>query len=193
MFIYKITSKIDGRVYIGQMGGNKIAGRWSHHKSFLSRQKHYNKRLQEAWNCYGRDNFEFKLIEDIPLYCAKTLDELEKKWIAFYDSTNMAKGYNKAPGGIGNKGVKHTEEQNKKKSEMQKGKGNPFHGKAHSEKARQQISEFFSKQVLCIETNVTYRSLTDAAKVLGLYASNISSVALGKRKKTGDLTFKYLN
>ena len=62
--VYKITNKINGKIYIGSTFSNGgFEKRWYTHKNLLKRNKHYNKILQNSWNKYGEDSFEFEIIE----------------------------------------------------------------------------------------------------------------------------------
>lgn len=60
--IYQITNKINGKKYIGS--SKDIYKRWYQHKYELNKNKHGNKHLQNAWNKYGQDSFEFEIIEE---------------------------------------------------------------------------------------------------------------------------------
>lgn len=62
--IYKITNKINNRVYIGK--SSDIECRWQEHQSALNKQIHHNEELQKDWNYYGEDNFKFEIIEKCP-------------------------------------------------------------------------------------------------------------------------------
>lgn len=59
--IYKITQTATGKFYIGS--SRDIYARWDEHRSSLRRGKHHSKRLQNAWNKYGADAFQFELVE----------------------------------------------------------------------------------------------------------------------------------
>jgi len=59
--IYKITNKINGRIYIGSAKLFKV--RWSQHSSSLRSQKHNNKFLQADFNKCGEEAFVFEVIE----------------------------------------------------------------------------------------------------------------------------------
>lgn len=61
--IYKIVNKINQHAYYGRAVNFKK--RWSRHKTDLNKNKHHCKYLQNAWNLYGSDNFEFVIIEEI--------------------------------------------------------------------------------------------------------------------------------
>lgn len=101
--IYSITNKINNYRYIGK--SKNVTMRLSQHKSLL-RNNHHRYRngnlslLQKAWNKYGEDAFEFKIIE----FCeVDQLNEREQYWIEYY-KCNHAKyrqGYNVTDGGDG--------------------------------------------------------------------------------------------
>ena len=85
--IYKVTNKINGKVYIGQ--SVDIGRRWRQHMT-AEDDIYFHKAIQK----YGVENFEWEVIEK----CKKSeLDERESYWIEYYDSFN--KGYNCTKGG----------------------------------------------------------------------------------------------
>ena len=87
--IYKIQNKVNGKIYIGQ--SVNIADRFQNHRKNSS-----NPYLRNSIKKYGLSNFSFE-VEEI---CDESkLDELEKFYINYYDSTNPEKGYNIQPGG----------------------------------------------------------------------------------------------
>lgn len=102
--IYKIINKQNGLIYIGQTT-TTLKRRWQGHKSALKSQIHHNELLQRAYNKYGIEPFEIFLIERCNI---EELDERERYWINYYDSTNRSKGYNFESGG--NKLKKHSPE-----------------------------------------------------------------------------------
>lgn len=61
--IYFIENLITKQQYIGS--AVKINKRWNSHRCELRANVHKNKKLQNAWNKYGEDNFQFKVIEFI--------------------------------------------------------------------------------------------------------------------------------
>ena len=60
--IYKITNKINNKVYIGQ--SVNIEERWDYHKAVC----HWNSQsaLYRAFKKYGIENFDFQVIEKVP-------------------------------------------------------------------------------------------------------------------------------
>lgn len=63
-YIYQIKNKETGKIYIGST--KDIRKRWSQHKSKLRRGCHSNSYLQNAWNKYGEDAFEFSVLKKVP-------------------------------------------------------------------------------------------------------------------------------
>ena len=93
-FIYKITNRVNGKVYIGQTHFT-IEHRWRQHcKNFNI--EHRKQPLYKAFAKYGIENFNVEPIEEVE--CDK-LNEREIYWIAYYNS--FKNGYNANIGGDG--------------------------------------------------------------------------------------------
>jgi group I intron endonuclease len=103
--IYGIKNTIDGKWYIGQ--SIQIQSRQKHHCSSLEKKKHRNRYLQYAYNKYGKDSFEFHILE---ICSKKLLDSKEISWIKRYKSNNDEFGYNLTNGGYTTRGYKHRED-----------------------------------------------------------------------------------
>lgn len=154
-WIYCITNLVNGKKYVGQTrnkGGYKC--RWDDHKKLLRANKHVGRNgkadhLQNAWNKYGEENFDFILLHEIisntEEECKNKLDELEIHYIKTWKLLNRDLGYNIADGGgaSNNFAGKTKEEMIEIKSKMSnshKGKHNGFYGKHHSEYSKNKIS-----------------------------------------------------
>lgn len=86
--IYKITNKINGKVYVGQ--SKDIIDRWSKHEKALLKNEHHSATLQADFNLYGGiESFSFDIVE---LCDASALKEREKFYFEQFDSINN--GYN---------------------------------------------------------------------------------------------------
>lgn len=59
--IYKIINKIDNKYYVGS--SKNIYKRWNAHTRSLNGNYHTNDYLQNAWNKYGEESFEFIIVE----------------------------------------------------------------------------------------------------------------------------------
>lgn len=102
-YIYKITNKVNGKIYIGQTI-KTIRARWNQHKrnaKYSLDHKEYDHYFARAILKYGPDNFIVETLEIIELETEELLKDelnrLEIHYIAQYDS--MKKGYNSNPGG----------------------------------------------------------------------------------------------
>jgi group I intron endonuclease len=84
--IYKIINKVNGKYYIGS--SNDIHKRWKQHINFLNKGNHQNDYLQRSWNKYGKDQFEFLIVKEIP---SGQLVETEQKYL---DNIEKEKCYN---------------------------------------------------------------------------------------------------
>ena len=157
--IYKITNKVNDKVYIGQ--SVDIYKRWDAHinTSNDKNKKEYNYPLYSAFRKYGIENFDFEILE----VCDKeTLDDLEIKYIKEYNSCTLDKngyGYNQNHGGKnGYHENKITEEKEKirikKLKKSMKGENNPMFGKHHSDEVRKIISDFRKNNQTCKTRNV---------------------------------------
>ena len=85
--IYKITNKINNKIYIGQSVNPE--NRWLNHKSDT---KSY---IGRALHKYGVEHFSFDILEWVENYDAR-----ERYWISYYNSYGK-NGYNLTAGGEG--------------------------------------------------------------------------------------------
>lgn len=93
-FIYKITNRVNGKVYVGQTRFT-VEHRFKQHcKNFNI--EHRQQPLYHAFAKYGIDNFSVEALEECPV---ENLNEREMYWIAYYNS--FKKGYNATLGGSG--------------------------------------------------------------------------------------------
>lgn len=93
MIIYKITNKINGKVYIGQTI-RTLQHRWKEHQraAFVeNRQTNFARALRK----YGIENFIVEVIDHAD--SREELNDKERYWISYYDS--CVKGYNLTDGG----------------------------------------------------------------------------------------------
>lgn len=99
--IYKITNLKNGKVYIGQ--SVSVEARLNSHRRELRKNNHVNVWLQDDYNIYGEDSFNFELIYG----CRSVyLNQAEKYYIEKYNSTDRDFGYNI----VSNSGRKGTED-----------------------------------------------------------------------------------
>ena len=92
--VYKITNKKTNATYIG--ASTALPRRWRTHKLDLGKGQHYNTNLQEDYNKYGLEAFEFEVLDEHPHDTEfKILEKIEQKTINHF----LAEGkklYNRA-------------------------------------------------------------------------------------------------
>lgn len=150
-YIYIITNKVNSKSYIGQTRRKTPNHRWNQHKHDPRGM------LKHAFKKYGIDNFDFKVICEIP---NEELNEREKKEI-LEKNTISPNGYNLQDGGMCNDvhpltreklrslwgpthslwNQKHTVETKLKISIATQGENNPMYGKKHTEEVRMKMSK----------------------------------------------------
>ena len=148
MRIYKITNRINGKVYIGQTT-RSIAIRWKQH---CTPSKHCCRLIYRAIQKYGKENFTVEQIDH-----AHSRDELNSKeqyWIQFYDSMNREKGYNLTSGGD------HPVFSDETKVKISRA----LIGKVVSEETRAKLSKAHKGKVLSEETCKKLRELSKGRK-----------------------------
>lgn len=87
--IYQIFNLINGKIYIGS--AIRFRKRWDLHKFQLRNNKHENRHLQLAWNKYGEEAFEFKILEYVD---RKNLLRREQEWLDWLQCYTSKIGYN---------------------------------------------------------------------------------------------------
>lgn len=133
--IYKITCKLNNKVYIGQTIRN-IEDRWKQHLKDSKQAKYKHSHFYRAMNKYGSESFSIETIDLVESEDINELKEILNKLERFYISNlnSFKKGYNSSWGGEGNLGLKHTEESKEKMRQANLGKSVPDH-------VRKKISE----------------------------------------------------
>ena len=147
MYIYKITNKLNGNIYIGLKTAS-VEDSLDYYGS--------GKLIQIAIKKYGKKNFIKEIlerdIEDFDILC-----EREKHYIALYDSKNN--GYNMTAGGLGSLGYKPTKEH---RSNMSKSLSKP-RGPL-SEETKRKLSDAAKKRKGRPVSEETRKKLSKALK-----------------------------
>lgn len=157
--IYCIINKIDGKCYIGS--AINLQKRNKVHFQELKNNRHYNSYLQNVYNKYGLEFFEFIILEYIE---KEKLIEKEQYYLDLFESYKSVNGYNLCPNagsilGLNrgdefrrkmsiaskghipwNKGIKMSIEFRQKISIAHKGCPNNRKGKMHTKESRTKMS-----------------------------------------------------
>lgn len=185
--VYKLTFP-NGKIYIGSTG-TKPEKRWSKGCGYLHKKEngeYHQPRIANAILEFGWDN----IIHEI-LFNNLTKMDAEKKEIELiikYKSNDERFGYNISNG-------MHSEETKRKISKSMMGDRNPNYGMHISEEQKIKISKSLNdkkKMIRCIETDMLYESIAQAAKETGVNRSKISDVCNGRRKTTGGYHWEFV-
>ena len=111
--VYQIINKVNGKKYIGStsISFNK---RWVSHICDLNKNRHRSDILQKAYNKYGKDNFDFNILQ----FCPPDLCIKKEQW--FIDWVNPE--YNICKIANSTLGYRHTDEAKLKMSNSLKGR-----------------------------------------------------------------------
>ncbi len=114
--IYKIVNKVTGKCYVGS--AVNFEKRFTRHSGYLNNGNHHSIKLQNSWNKYGSKNFQFIIIEFVPIL--NNLINREQYWISFFNAASD--GYNMSPSAGSRLGITTSEETKLKMSIASKGK-----------------------------------------------------------------------
>lgn len=128
--IYKITNVFNGKFYIGSAAN--FNHRWRIHKRQLNENTHHSKKLQNAWNKYGEENFKFEIL----ITCEK--EELIAFEQLYIDEEKPEYNILKIAGS--SLGYKHRAEDILKMSLAMKGRPSSMKDKTHCEEAKAKMS-----------------------------------------------------
>jgi group I intron endonuclease len=135
--IYCIKNTENNKRYVGF--SVDIHRRFVTHKKLLKDNKHTNSHLQNAYNKYGKDCFEYFIVQELP-EDNEILCDFEVYWIVYFDSFIENNGYNLTMGGEGICLKKHSDETKAKLSRAFKGRVSPAKGKTMSQDQKDKIS-----------------------------------------------------
>lgn len=201
--VYKISNSSNGKCYIGS--SIDIDRRRLEHFSALLHNKHINQHLQNAYNKYGRECFEFEIIEIVEITdnIKQNLLSREQFWI-----DNIKPEYNILLVAGSTLGYHHTEETKRRISKTTTGvKKSAEHsrhisegqkGKILTEEHKEKLSQAAKKRksmshhsIISID-GIIYNSLKEASEKTGIKYNTIQ-----KRLKNPNFTnyfyVKYLD
>lgn len=193
--IYQIVNKIDGKFYLGS--AKNLTRRKARHLKLLRRGQHHSRYLQNAWNKYGEENFEFVVLQKVE---PEKVYEFENQLIQ-----SLKPAYNMMMCVFSHIGIKRSKETCKKISEALTGKSL---SEEHKEKVRQanlgkkQSKTTVEKRMKNIYQPISayhkdtgeffreFESATHAAEELGISRMCIYEVINGRKKSYKNLVWK---
>lgn len=182
--VYLISNNVNGKCYVGSTV--HLDQRRREHFSRLVNNKHINAHLQNAYNKYGREAFDFEILEtiDIDDNIKDKLLKREQFWI-----DNLKPEYNVLLVAGSNLGYHHTEETKKKISEsttgVKKSEEHAKHiregqsGRVLTEEHKAKLSEAArhrkspSNHAIISIDGVIYNSLKEASEATGVKYNTI--------------------
>lgn len=184
--IYRITNLKNGMSYIGKTGMN-FGDRWDSHRALLRAGKHDNRYLQNAWNKYGEDSFEFAIIEAVD-DCEK-LNELEIRYIADFRDRGMS--YNLHAGGDGGYNLgKHLSEETKRKI-GEKNRAHMTGRKASAETRAKMSSSHLARYAKWTEEDRLKHGKISAERAVGYTWTEESRRRFSERQQSSPNSAKY--
>ena len=151
-------------MYVGSTGD--FTARWKYHKRRLNARTHPNIYLQNAWNKYGENIFEFSIVE--------YADDLESWTIQeqYYTDLWKPEYAMRKECVISQLGTKRSEETKQKMRLARTGRPSNAKGKFHSEKAKKKMSESHKGKSLSEETKKKMsKALIGNTRTLGKHCS----------------------
>lgn len=175
--IYAIVNKENGKVYIGS--SLDVHRRFATHFMRLNNKTHQSPHLQAAWEFYGHEGFEFRIIEECS---SEVLLQREQYYLDLYQAYEREKGYNTCTIAGNTTGYRHSLEAKmsmsgkkirqkvvRKNLKVYTGEDNKWYGKEHSAETKERIREYQKKNCRMNNPN---RKLTweKVKKIRELYA-----------------------
>lgn len=201
--IYKVTNKINGKIYIGQTARGTEERKYHH--IWNSSHNENNNHFHSALRKHGVENFEWETLDEH--VNVEFLNKMEIYYIGYYDTYNN--GYNSTLGGnnspmseetkkklsIALSGKNHpmygrslSDEFKKKLSLDRQGKKNPFYGRKHSEGSKKKMSEASMG-----EKNPNYGKKMSPEIKQGLLEANIGRISPLRGTHLSDETKKKIS
>jgi group I intron endonuclease len=178
--VYVIEHLASGKKYIGS-AAKSFYGRWHTHSSRLRKGTHHSSYLQHAWDKYGEDAFEFRVVKRTT---PEEAVDSEQAFIDLYQTCDPKHGYNIAPIAGSSLGRKHAAETLAKISAAGKGNKRGLGYKHTNEaKAKMSLASKGNKRGLGHKPTAETRAKLSAAQKLRQPASAETRAKISAAKK----------
>ena len=190
--VYMIKNTVNGKVYIGS--SVRPYNRFYRHADLLKRGVHHAIRLQNSFNKYGAEAFQFSILKYTK---RENVRKEEARILKMFDATNREKGYNNSD--LTDYGVmKHTETTIEKMRKSQQARAANM---TDEERARRsEVCKKSIRPVLC-SNGMRFDSIADASRYFDVTYSSICRLIqkqrpagisrCGRYSKLNGLSFNY--
>ena len=171
--IYIIRNTINSKVYIGQTKVS-LKLRFQNHLSAARNGKDYI--IGKAIRKYGEENFYIELLEECTI---EELNEREKYWISYFNSTNNKFGYNMS---IGGNVIRTTKELNKDLVISMFNSGIPAYKIAKIlHIGIPNITNLLKESNIIYEVDLQRTDKLEESMIVDLYLNGYSTIDIGKK------------
>lgn len=178
--VYKIKNKVTGLCYVGQ--SQRVKKRVAEHFRLLRRNTHTNPKLQNAFNKYGEEAFEWTL--EVECEDVEDLDKIEEAFLsgeAFFEEPtfyNIA-DFAKCP----MRGKKHTEATKQRLSEIRRAASYKYKTPEYRERlSKGQYKRLFNDAAFVAKVRYIVdnpdMSYAERGRVLGADTGSVRKLAL---------------
>ena len=170
----------DGKHYVGLTGRN-VQKRWGYGNSYRNNRRLYHQAIQDAgFSRIKKEHFSYPLSRG-------SAERIETALIAYFDSANPEKGYNRGRGALRESGWHQPEETRERVRQSVRGNPKTDETRHRMRKAHEQ------KAVHNRTTGEVYPGVREASELTGVSASSISRACCGKQKTAGGFEWEYIN
>jgi len=171
--VYEIRDKMNNKVYIGST--RNFSKRWGTHIADLRRNRHHSPNLQESYNKYGENNFNFNIIEYVEDFNDLLLKE--QRWMDLTESYNEKTGYNVSRTAKG----RTSPVSNLTRLRMAKAQT----GRKHSEETLEKLRFLKKKSSLSAETRAKYSAANKGENNNMAVLSEIEVIEIKEKLRDG--------
>lgn len=169
--VYCITNTVNGKKYIGS--SSNLYSRLLKHRALLRHGSHGNVELQNDWDRFGEDSFDYEVVEECPENNLKIRED--------YYIKNSKDIYNSAIGTIG------FTFRNETRNRMSTSRKSGFKNGTITPYQLRKVSKYDLDGNFIVE----YDSLKEAAKTEGIHVSSIIRCANGTYSQNNGFRWSY--
>lgn len=168
----------DGKHYVG-LTGRTVRQRWDYGNGYRNNRRLYQAIQDTGFFRIKKEHFSYPLSRG-------SADRIETALIAYFDSANPEKGYNRGRGALRESGWQQPEETKEKVRQSVLGTSRTVETRQRMRRAHEQ------KAVRNRTTGAVYSGVREASEITGISASSISRACQGKQKRAGGFEWEYI-